>query len=286
MTEWWTRLSPAEAIVPCGGATHRLRWEAGALRAIDHADPEGERTLAALAGESCPCLDLLDAWARHEHDVRVLVLGARGASDELTPGEEWFGVLGAGSPGPPTAFVRPARGGGRGGMVSQTVLARASGRGQFAPLRGVSKAQRAERELVALLGLGGGVADRLAATVAAHWQERLERRERGLARVRPQLHAALYGRALASLRPWLGSALPELAVELIGARRRPSLTRTDGIVRAQLPFRWLLDVHAQGLAVIWGRFCLAAETDDGATWKLTTVGPDLGTPERVTLQLS
>ena len=60
----------------------------------------------------------------------------------------------------------------------------------------------------------------------------------------------------------------------------------DRYVRVELPFGWLVDVWAQGLAIIWGRFCLAARsTGDDRTWRLTTVGPDLARPSVVTLQL-
>ena len=72
---------------------------------------------------------------------------------------------------------------------------------------------------------------------------------------------------------------------MIGESDQPRLTSEDGVVRAELPFGWLVDVWAKDLATIWGRFCLAAATSDGRTWRLTTVGPDLGPPSLITLQL-
>ena len=74
MIAGWHGIPPAVAPVTCGGARHRLRWADGKLGAVDHDDVDGERTLAALSGERCACIDLLDAWARHAADVRVLVL--------------------------------------------------------------------------------------------------------------------------------------------------------------------------------------------------------------------
>ncbi len=62
VTDWWTGLAPAEIGVRCSGAGHRIRWARGALVACDHAELEDERALAALAGERCACVELLDAW--------------------------------------------------------------------------------------------------------------------------------------------------------------------------------------------------------------------------------
>jgi hypothetical protein len=83
MTHWWASIPPAEVTVPCGGDTHMVRWEAGELIAVDHGDPEGEATLAALAGESVPCLELLRTWSRRADDPHVLTLASRGPTDPL-----------------------------------------------------------------------------------------------------------------------------------------------------------------------------------------------------------
>ena len=82
VTEWWHGFAPAQAAsVECGGNRHRLRWENGTFHALDHGDVESERTLAALGGQSCTCLDLVEAWDQHCDDLRVLVLGSRGPTD-------------------------------------------------------------------------------------------------------------------------------------------------------------------------------------------------------------
>jgi hypothetical protein len=235
---WWLGIPPAEALVDCGGADHRLRWEAGTLRALDHGDPEAERTLAALAGEPCVCVERLEAWQRHADDLRVLVLGPRAPRDRAAD-EEAFGWV---PYGPAGAFQPPAA--------------------------------DEEDGLVPLLRLEGELPARLVATVAAAWLERPP----GAAAAR--LHAALYGRAAAALEAWLGA---EPADVRLGAP--PALTRSGDTVAATLPLAWLVRVWARGLATVAGRFCLDAATDDGCTFRLTTVAPDLGAPQPATLSL-
>src|SRR5262249_55330495 len=44
---------------------------------------EGELVLAALGGDSSPCLDLIRAWGGHSDDLTVLAVGPRSASDPL-----------------------------------------------------------------------------------------------------------------------------------------------------------------------------------------------------------
>ena len=83
MTPWWLSLPEAQATIDCGEQTHRLRWQQGDLQAVDHEDIEAERTLAALGDQRCACADVLDAWARHASDLRVLVLASRGPTDPL-----------------------------------------------------------------------------------------------------------------------------------------------------------------------------------------------------------
>ena len=247
MSAWWTGISPAEAVVECGGHAHTLRWESGELTALDHGDPEDEATLAALAGETFACLELLRAWARRREDPRVLTLGSRGPTDALDINLET-----------PQHFHR-------------------------APPR------RSELELERLLALGGGLPDRLQANAAATWTRRLRTGHCALESTRPQLHAALYGRLLATLRPWLGE--PALAVALTMADadgERLLARRADGIAVA-LPFAWVSEVWVRGLAVVFGRLCLAAESTGGpggaggVGWTLTTVGPELGVVETLTL---
>lgn len=245
MSAWWLGLARAQATVTCADLAHRLRWEDGELRALDHDDPDGERALAALGGRRCTCTDLLDVWARHRDDVRVLVLASRGPTDQLA----------------------------------------SSGRRGLVPGGPGSHLAGADDELVTLLGLGGGLPDRLVATVAASWRDRLGQPDRALPSVRPQLGAALHGRAGTAIRGWLGATAGESRTSMIGEGGEPKLIREDDVIRAELPFGWLVDVWAKGLATIWGRFCLASSTSDGRAWSLTTVGPDLESLALITVTL-
>lgn len=283
MTAWWTGLPAAQATVTCGEHAHRLRWERGRLRALDHGDADDERALAALGGEPVPCIELLDAWRRHRDNPLALVLAPRAPGDVLrVDADAW----------------RPGPGGGH-GWVSYAGPARASvqliaGRGAGRSAGGASTGRRSRRtdaELVRLLTLGGGIPERLVATVAATWARRLggggrDRADgRAVARTRPQLRAALHGRVTATLRTWLGE--PDLRVEtaMDPADAPRSLARTGDGVAARLPFAWLPEVWCRAQPTIYGRFVLGADTADGVTWRLDTVGPDLGDPEPVTLTL-
>jgi hypothetical protein len=233
MSPWWTGIPPAEATVSCGGDTHTLRWEAGELIAVDHGGPDEEATLAALAGETYPCLELLRTWSRRRDDPHVLTLASRGPTDPLNIDADQL---------------------------------RFDYRG---PRRQI------EEQTLRLLAAGGRLPDRLQATTAAIWAQRLRAGHAALETARPQLVAALYGRALRTLRAWLGD--PQLAIELtmIGPIEERTVIRTAQGVDISLPFSWLPDVWMRGLAVTFGRLCIDAETTDGSTWTLHTLGPDL-----------
>jgi hypothetical protein len=296
MNPWWLGLQPAQATVACGEHTHRLRWEAGALWARDHDDPEAERALAALGGPRCTCVDMLDAWAHHNADPRVLVLASRGPADPLAAHADWIAQLGALHGPVIPAMKSPPR------MTPRQLLRRpgrrrarsaAGGPAAYAapaplPAGRIPHKTQAESELIALLGLGGGLQDRLVADVAAAWAERFEQPDEELGRARPTLHASMQGRLAAAVRSWLGRIDIELELSLIETRHAPALTHGAGVIRVELPFGWLAEVWSRGLAVVMGRLCLAASTDDGRVWTLTTVGPDLGptAPVRVELPAS
>lgn len=270
---WWAGLSAAEARLDCGGQPHRLRWAAGELRALDHADLDGEQVLSVLAGQGFPCLEVLDLWARYAADLRVLIVTSRGPADPLA----------AWTP-PPSGWTGPIS------RRSARVVALA---GRSASYRAVSRvpADDPDDGLDRVIGLGGLLPDRLAATVIAAWAGRL----RGaadpasvsageVAAARPALHAALYGRAVSALRSWTGQRDLAVTLTMIPEHQPPRLARDgDGMV-AELPFGWLADVWARGLTTCWGRFCLAAAPRPaGDGWLLSTVGPDLDPPRPVTL---
>jgi hypothetical protein len=135
--------------------------------------------------------------------------------------------------------------------------------------------RQTEEQTLRLLAAGGRLPDRLQATTAAIWTQRLRTGHAALETARAQLVAALYGRALRTLRAWLGD--PQLAIELtmIGAAEQRTIVRTAAGVDVSLPFSWLPDVWMRGLAVTFGRLCIDAETTDGSSWTLHTLGPDL-----------
>ena len=284
MTEWWTGIAPGQAIVECGGEQHRLRWDAGSLAALDHDDAEGERALAALGGQRCTCVDLLDAWGHHADDLRVLVLGRRSAIDELV---EQVDPMRGNQGGWYAAPRRAPRSIARGSItVTGHVMLAGPGSGPFASAGRVSAQQRAEDELTALMGLGGALPDRLAATVAATWRERLEQKDRSVTRQRRVLQSALYGRVLGAMRAWLGPAgMPSVALTMISERRRPSMTMADGVVEAGLPFGWLVDVWARDLTTVAGRFTLSVMQAEAESWTLSTVASDFGATRTVALRL-
>lgn len=252
--EVWTGFPRAEASLRCSGETHRLRWQAGRLRLLDHVDPEGERALAALGGQACACVEVLDTWARHARDPRVLVLGARGSGDKVF--------------GPDDDPDLAAR---------KQMLAQRAARIRRPRPDPREDAERDEHErLLRLLSLGGGLDRRLIAEVA---------RSLSNEPATPTSEAALYGRVLKSLRVWLGRAI-ELDLETISDAGSPTLTcDSDDRVRARLPFGWIVDVWGRELEVIWGRFCLNASSEDGLRWELLTVGPELGEPAVMRVEL-
>ncbi|MDA0183548.1 hypothetical protein OJ997_24780 [Solirubrobacter phytolaccae] len=237
MSAWWEGVPPAVTRVRCGDAVHRVQWRDGALHALDHADVDGERTLAALGGDPCACIELLDAWTRFAADEHVLVLASRGPADRIAS-REW----GAESD-EAHAFTYAPRGAGGASIVSF------------------------DAEHLSLLRLPGGLPDRLVATVAANVVERGE--------VSSRAYAAFYGRVRLVLLDWLGLPDAELALTLADA---PTVVVETHVVRAALPFSWLVDVWARGLTTLLGRFTLAARVEDG-TYVLSVLTPDLALEE-------
>jgi hypothetical protein len=145
--------------------------------------------------------------------------------------------------------------------------------------------RQTEEQTLGLLATGGRLPDRLQATTAAIWTRRLGTGHAQLQAARPQLDAALYGRVLRTLRAWLGE--PQLTIELtmIGPTEPRRIARTADGVDVSLPFSWLSDVWMRGLAVTVDRLCIAADTTEGSTWTLHTIGPDLTDPTQLTIAI-
>lgn len=265
---WWQGIAPAVAQVSCDGRQHQLCWAAGELLAPDHPDLQSEQILSVLAGQRYPCLDALDSWAGHADDLRVMVLASRGPGDPLVASPE------------DSPYAAPILVGRGAAMMRQRRAA------VTAVMSGARSREPAD-PLAMLLGLGGPMQARLTATVAASWRERLRA---GAApadaaaaqQARPALHAALYGRILATLRAWTGRPDLPVALTMIPETGEPSLARDGDGVTAQLPFGWINDVWARGLGTCWDRFCLAA-VPAGDGWALSSVGPDLGPPSVITI---
>jgi hypothetical protein len=286
---WWAGVPPVELAVTCAGQTHRLRWTHGELDTPDHADPSGERALAALGGQPHRCIEIIDAWARHADDLDMLLLASRGPSDPiLTTDHDNAGPRGGMSFAGGGARIRSGPrhvAAARASMIttrSQRWIASFARSGAVPaplPLDGGD-------EVTTLLTLGSGLPHRLVATVAATWAARLEQGDDRAQAAMPALHAALYGRAVAAARVWLDDADLDADATMCPPDAQATATRELGRVRLALPFSWLTDVWARGLATVAGRFCLAATLAGPDRWTLSTIGPDFGPPQTVIIDAS
>jgi hypothetical protein len=300
---WWALLPPAQTGVSCGGHTHQLRWSEGTLIALDHPDAEGERVLAALGGDRCECIDLVESWGAHGDDLEVLAIGPRSAADKLTIGPDEIEQLqGGGMWRPPAhgsvlsyARLRP----------HATLPARL--RARLTPHRGAQPRVSAffsgshiagsrsayvisgprtpgqpERDvewragLLSLLALGGEFQFRLSATVAAAWADGGSRAGDAATRG-PALVAALAGRVAPAAAAWLGTR-PDL-VDVVPhegpdwGRLQATGTGSEREASVALPVGWLASIWAAGLAVTAGHLIVAVTE---AAWPDATV---LGVPE-------
>jgi hypothetical protein len=267
--------------VACRGERHAIRWESGDLVALDHEDAEGERALVALGGASCACLDVLCAWSRQRDNPGLLTALSRGTQDPVQ--SEGF-ASGPFLPYPATTMPRnmvlPARGvapvGVTGaGWVSVSGTGRPGGPVPGDPLT---------VDLALLAGLGHQLTARLVATVTAGLLDGSG--DAASPKARAALEASLFGRAWCALRDWL--AAPELEVELTVTEphEEPGLEwDASGPVRLALPLEWVVTVWGRDVTVVAGRFALgvAESTPSGTT--LVTVGPDLGPPRHLAVDL-
>ena len=267
---WFACLPICESHVPCGQGRHIVRWEAGALRLADHADPEAELVLAALGGEKARCVELAEAWGRHAGDLSVLAIGPRGPADEISI--SWDDVDAAAqasgrgalsSYGPPRSV--PMR------LASPSVptAARAQARRQQAEQEMGQVAQR-RNDMLSLLALGYGFQVRLIGQVAeAHASppdEQLEKIEGvdgldGLDGVRPPLVAAITARLAPVAEEWLGLDPDQVVVSLHRGPGWGSVELTgrgeQRRLRVSLPAGWLARVWAAGLTLT-GRHLVVA----------------------------
>lgn len=282
MTPWCAALAPVTLPVACGDQNHELHWAEGILAAPDHPDADRERALAALGAEPSPCLQILDAWTRHADDLDVLVLTSRGPADQHDsrlryashdPAPRYFGMhaplsqsaMAYGS----TASVRPA----------------AMGWAAYRPMsrrRYVDVQDETPDDLPRLLSLGSGLPQRLSATVISTWAERIEAGDERVSAALPALDAAVYGRLGATLLPWLGRTA-KIEFTLGSADATPAVRRDGDKLKLELPFVWLRDVWATGLAVVLDRFCIEAQQTAPGSWTLTTIDRDLASTHPITI---
>jgi hypothetical protein len=248
---WFESLPPCEAQVPCGDATHAVRWEAGSVILPSHPDAEAELVLAALGGEKAGCVRLAEAWSRHTADPTVLTIGPRGAADQITV--DWDTVqaaeTGAGHAGwASTSMAGPGPGRGVG-----------SGRFPMRPGHGsqhIRQAIQAEMEQarqrttdhLALLALGSAFSMRLAGHVAAAHAEHLEPANR------PTLTVAIEGRIAPLIEEWIGIDPDQVRCSINEDTGWGSIQLTgkgqDRRLHTALPPTWLADVWACGLTLV------------------------------------
>jgi len=283
---------PAQTTIECRGESHRLRWADGELKALDHDDLEAERTLAALGGEPCTCAEIAEGWQRHRHDLLVLVLASRGPGDPLSPADEPATAIAAigyhhSSSGAGWTSYAPVPLGAASEdddeeLSGDEVEEEFGDEDDFAEEHEFDEEDELlgdDHELARLLRLGGGLPDRLVATVAAHWTARPSHSLSEAAR----LTAAVTGRAAAALRGWLGDPALAVDVRVNAAGDTPGLSRADQQLVAELPTNWLSSVAGRGLAVVWSRFVLDAKLTSEGTLELTAVDAALSQPETIVL---
>lgn len=289
---WWVALPPAQVVVECSGERHRVRWCAGRLDTLDHEDPDGERTLAALGGRSCACIDLLDAWSRHAVDLRVLTLASRWPGDVLTA-TRWVVQYVARqarqggmptTPGPGAPAGRTAYGSTLTWSPRRPVNRRGGGGGPWpgAPAAGPLAS---DDDLALLLAAGTTIWDRLAATVVAEWAARTIAGDERCGPAGPALAASLAGRAVPVVRRWLGDPQAQVDVEMVGPGEPPELVQEDDRVAVRLPFRWLRDLWLPGTTELLGRLCLSLVEAGEHRRRVLVTGREPGTPELVTIAL-
>jgi hypothetical protein len=269
---WFACLPSCEAHVPCGQGRHIVRWEAGALRLADHADPEAELVLAALGGEKARCVELAEAWGRHARDLSVLAIGPRGPADEISVSwDDVDAVAQASGRGALTSYGPPRSVPMRLASPSVPTAARAQARRQQAEQEMEQVAQR-RNDMLSLLALGYGFQVRLIGQVAeAHAsspdeQLEVERvreggREGVREGVRPPLVAAITARLAPVAEEWLGLDPDQVVVSLHRGPGWGSVELTgwgeQRRLRVSLPAGWLARVWAAGLALT-GRHLVVA----------------------------
>jgi hypothetical protein len=269
ISPWWAALGPVDIQVSCGSGEHSVRWADGTLHAPEHPDAEGELVLAALGGDTTPCLDLVRTWERHCDDLVVLALAPRFADDlltittaeiaELATRQQAFGRRGTGP-------MRQAAVRGGGTLTSGWRAGPAAPHGQVriggVPARLVVEGDPGRHELLRLLGLGTPFQLRLCGAVAHAWSVSGPHAARA-DRAKPALTAALTGRVAPAAVRWLDIDVTQIDAALHDGPGWGAIeldSSPDGArLKVVLPVSWLAWVWAPGLAVVDGHFVVGVQ---------------------------
>ncbi len=257
---WYTCLPDCEAFVPCGTGQHAVRWEAGSLRLPQHPDAEGELVLAALGGEKAGCIELAEAWGRHNADLSVLAIGPRHPADEISV--SWDDVAAAAQAGQAvpggTPQPRPMR------LASRTPGLQAMASARYRQVSAeMEQARQRRNDILSLLALGYGFQVRLIGQVAAAQAARLDDQAEGAEATRPALVAAIAGRLAPAAEQWLGIDPDQVVVALHHGPGWGSVELTGrGAERrllVSLRAGWLAQVWACGLTLTSRHLVIAVE---------------------------
>lgn len=284
----WQWYTPTQVELACSDQTHWVRWEKGQLVPLNHS--QGEQTLAALAGENPACFELIQLWNRHNDDLRVLALASRGPNDPLLPHPQAQAAIGRAQPlmavrpsppvaMPPSAVALPGR------PAPRAVPGLATAVASMRPGRPATVPAMVEDPVARLLTLAGPLADRLVATVARAWAERLRTGHAEAIQHQAALTAALYGSTTSALRIWLGAPGLVAEVTMITEEQAPAISRDDQAVKVSLPFSWIPDVYSRGLSVLLGHFVLRVAQATATEIVLDAVGTDLNTTKLISISL-
>lgn len=224
---WWVGVGPAEATIPCGPNSHRLRWEDGRVTAVDHPDPAGEAVLAELGGEEPVCLTLVKRWEAHAADPGVLTLASRHPGDGLVLDLSQDNLLAGPRLDPPAA----------------------------------------RRPLLELLALEAGLQRRLQLEVAVNLLDALtaEPASPDADSRRAILEAATVGRLVPAVRRWAGAWDVDVRVAPTGvdgdgrpAQEAAVVTRPGGVA-VTVRWHWLTEVWGRYLTVVGGFLVLEVD---------------------------